>query len=198
MNGTAILKHNDAIWGSAISSTKKELFYLVEYDPINQYLFTMQCTDRQLLITWHCRLRHINGHTIRSMTSKVTGMVVGDLPSNIGERNIECADCLRVTPHQIISRYPFTPAKGPLARVSTDLSVLMRLPHCTWGYRYLLVIIDHFSRYIWVFPLISKAMTLRAMRIFQSSTENQSNAKLLVLQTDGGEEFAGKEFAKWT
>ena len=195
---TARIQRNGLTWGTATSSSNKGLFYLIEYDPVDYYLFAMQCTDKPPFTTWHCQLGYINGRTIRSMTSKVTGMIIGDPPSQVGERNIDCADCLRGTHHQIVSRYPFTPTTKQLTRVSAGLSGPMRLPDCTCGYRYLLVIIDYYSQYNWVFPLISKGMTLRAIRIFQSSAENQSSSKLLVLQTDGGGEFTAKEFTEWT
>ena len=149
------------LWGTAKPVAEGGLFFVDEYECVDEYALAMQCIDKQPFLTWHCRLGHINGRAIRSMTAsgKVTGMEIGD-PVQKGERNIDCADCLRGSQHQTISRYPFTITSRKLQRVSADLTGPMRVPDCTWGYRYLLVIIDHCTRYTWVFPLITKGMCL--------------------------------------
>src|SRR5258705_11643435 len=131
------------------------------------------------------------------MTEKVVGMEIGDPKVKVGERNIDCADCLRGTQYQLISRYPFTKATRPLERVSADIAGPMKIQDFSWGYKYLLVIIDHYTRYTWVFPLITKGMALQAMRIFKKSAENQSGLRLLILQTDNAGEFMSKEWVNW-
>ena len=82
--------------------------------------------------------------------------------------------------------------------MSADLTGPMRIPDCTWGYRYLLVIIDHFSRYTWIFPLITKGMCLQGLKTFKAHAENVAGLRMLLLQTDNGGEFSSKEFVKWT
>lgn len=83
------------LWGTAKPVTEGGLFFVDEYEDVEDYALAMQCVDKQPFITWHCRLGHINGRAIRSMAAsgKVTGMEIGD-PVPTGERNIDCADCL--------------------------------------------------------------------------------------------------------
>ena len=197
---TASILKNGKLWAVARSPPGGGLFFIEEFEKIDDYALAMQCTDRQPFLTWHCHLGHINGRAIRSMATsgKVSGMEIGDPQANIGERNIDCADCLRGSQHQMISRYPFSPVSRKLARVSVDITGPMRVPDCTWAYRFLLIIIDHFTRYTWCFPLITKNMALQALRIFQAHAETHTGSRILTLQSDNGGEFGGKEFTKWT
>jgi len=198
--GIAEIHKEKIIWGYAKPVDGwGGLYYIEEYEGVEEYGLAIQCTDKQLFLTWHCRLGHVNGKTIRSMPQKVTGMEIGDPTTKPGERNIDCADCLRGSQHQIISRYPFSKVYRKLARISADIAGPMRLPDITWGYKYLLVIIDHYSRYIWVFPLITKDMAISALKVFKAKAENQAGLGLniLTLQTDNGREFTGKAFVKW-
>ena len=200
-SGDAASIHKDnSLYAMAKSPPSGGLYFIIEYEKVEDYALAMQCIDRQPFLVWHCRLGHINGRTIRAMASsgKVTGMEIGDPSTATGERNIDCADCLRGSQHQTISRYPFSSVTAKLARISVDIAGPMRIPDCTWGYKFLLFVIDHFTRYTWVFPLISKSMALKALKVFQAHAENQANAKILLLQSDNGGEFASREFAKWT
>jgi len=180
--GIAEIHKEKIIWGYAKPVDGwGGLYYIEEYEGVEEYGLVMQCTDKQPFLTWHCRLGHVNGKTIRSMPEKVTGMEIGDPTTKPGKRNIDCADCLRGSQHQIISRYPFSKVYRKLARISADIAGPMRLPDITWGYKYLLVIIDHYSRYIWVFPLITKDMAISALKVFKANAENQAGMNILIL-----------------
>jgi len=157
------------------------LCYIEEYEGVEEYGLAMQCTDKQPFLTWYCRLGYVNGKTIRSILEKVTGMEIGDPTTKPGECNINCTDCLRGSQHQIILRYPFSKVYRKLARISTDIAGPMRLPDITWGYKYLLVIINYYSHYTWVFPLITKDMTISALKVFKANAENQAGMNILIL-----------------
>jgi len=162
--GKADIHKDKRIWGTA-SPTKNDggLCYLEEYEKVEQYALAAQCVDTQTINTWHRRLGHLNSRAIRNLVPKVTGIKIGDPYTRIGERNIDCVDCLKGTQYQTISRYPFTKTTRSLERVSADIAGPIKCPDITWKYKYLLVIVDHYTRYSWVFPLISRDMALRAM-----------------------------------
>jgi len=146
--GMAEIHKEKIIWGYAKPVDGwGGLCYIEEYEGVEKYELAMQYTDKQPFLTWHCRLRHVNGKTIRSMPEKVIEIEIGDPTMKPSERNIDCADCLRGSQYQIISRYPFSKVYRKLARISADIAGPMRLPDITWEYKYLLVIIDHYSRY---------------------------------------------------
>jgi len=196
--GIAEIHKEKIIWGYAKPVDRwGGLCYIEEYEGVEEYGLAIQCTDKQPFLTWHCRLGHVNGKTIRSMPEKVTGIEIGDPTTKLGERNIDCANCLRESQHQIISRYSFSKVYRKLARISADIASPIRLPDITWGYKYLLVIIDHYSRYTWVFLLITKDMAISTLKVFKGNAENQVGMNILILQTDNGGEFIGKAFVKW-
>ncbi|MCU1500499.1 MAG: uncharacterized protein JWM47_4452, partial [Acidimicrobiales bacterium] len=177
--------HKDGtIWGIAKPLRGIELsglLYLEEFDEVENYALAFQCTDKQTAAIWHKRLGHLNGRTIKSMINKVTGLEIGEPSTEVGKRNVDCVDCLRGSQHQIISRYPFSPASRKLERVSCDLAGPMKVLDCTWSYKYFLCIVDHFTRYTWVFPLISKEMTIKAFRVFKNAAENAAGCRILTL-----------------
>ena len=194
-NGKAHIHKDNKTWVRASpESGNLGLCYLDEFELVQSFAMAMSCTDKQPIETWHRRMGYILQRSLHKMSDRVTGLIIGE-PSKPEDWNIDCVDCIRGTQHQQISRFPFSKALRPLERVSLDIAGKIRLLDCTWNYRYLLVIIDHFTRYTWVFPLIKRDMALRAFEIFKASSENQSKQRILVIQSDNAKEFVGK---KWT
>jgi hypothetical protein len=64
--------------------------------------------------------------------------------------------------------------------------------------QYLLVVIDHFTKYSWVFCLPSKDSKPIAERIFAVITEVQSQHTVVLMHTDNGKEFANSVLANVT
>jgi len=195
--GLAEIHKDKQTWGVA-SPTKNNgsLCYLEEYEKVQHYALAIQYIDTQTLQTWYKRLGHLNSRAIRSLIPMVISIKIGDPYTRIGECNIACTDCPKSTQHQTISRFSFTKATRSLERVSADIAGPMRCPDCTWNYKYLLVFIDHHTRYTWVFSLISRDIVLRALQIWKASAENACGNKLLILQTDNAAEFIGKKWMK--
>ena len=195
--GKANIHKDDKVWATASPDKKgnPSLCYLDEFELVQHFALASSCIDKQPIEMWHRRLGHIQQRSIRVIADKhVTGLAIGN-PVKVGECNIDRIDCIKGTQHQQISRFPFTKASRPLERVSFDIAGKMRVPDCTWNYQYLLVIIDHYTRYMWVFSLIKRDMALRAFEIFKATSENQCNHRVRVIQSDNAKEFVGK---KWT
>ncbi|WVZ08647.1 hypothetical protein V8G54_021993 [Vigna mungo] len=66
------------------------------------------------------------------------------------------------------------------------------------GHKYFLTIVDDFSRYVWVFPLISKVETQSHLQSFITYAERQFKTKVLTIRSDNGTEFIMAEFYKNT
>lgn len=192
--GTANIVRNGEIWGSAVQSGG-DLFYVQEFHVLEDYALAMKCTDVQPLDVWHKRLGHLSARTIKGMGEAVTGLKVGSPNAREGERNVDCVDCLKGTQHQTISRFPYTPASKPLERVSFDIAGPMKTPDCTWNYKHMILLVDHYTRHLWLFPLISRDMALKAFNIWKMAVERNSGFKVQVIQSDNAGEFMGK---KWT
>lgn len=147
-NVKAQIRKENRIWATASPEANNggNIYYLDEFEAVQMYALVSTCTDKQTIDTCHKRLGHIQQRSIRTMSDNMTGLLIGE-PAKTGNRNVDCVDCLRGTQHQQISRFPFTKASRPLERVSFDIAGKMRIPDCTWNYQYLLVVIDHFTRY---------------------------------------------------
>jgi transposase InsO family protein len=63
--------------------------------------------------------------------------------------------------------------------------------------RYLLLLVDDLSRYIWVVVLSSKGEAVDPIRRSQAVAEVECGCKLRVLLTDNGGEFTVAEFASY-
>jgi hypothetical protein len=68
-------------------------------------------------------------------------------------------------------------------------------PATPGGRHYLLLLVDHLSRYMWVMILGSKGEAANAIRRVQVAAEAECGRKLRVLRTDG--EFTAAEFASY-
>lgn len=63
----------------------------------------------------------------------------------------------------------------------------MKVADRTWKYKYMLVFINHYTRYTWVFPLITRDMALKALQIFKAAAEKASGQLLHI----GGRDWPG-------
>lgn len=57
------------------------------------------------------------------------------------------------------------------------------------GYKYYLLIVDHFTRYMWFFPLKLKSQVASTFTRFKSLVENQFNQRIRTLYTNNGGEY---------
>ena len=62
------------------------------------------------------------------------------------------------------------------------------------GNKYFMLLVDDFSRMMWVYMIKSKDEALNAFKKFRATVERKENKRILVLRTDRGGEFCSKEF----
>jgi histone deacetylase 1/2 len=65
------------------------------------------------------------------------------------------------------------------------------------GNRYFLLLVDDYSRYMWICLLPSKDAAADAIKRVQAAVERKSGKKLITLRTDRGGEFAAMDFIKY-
>jgi transposase InsO family protein len=65
------------------------------------------------------------------------------------------------------------------------------------GNRYFLLLIDDYSRYMWVCLLPTKDAAAEAIKRVQAAAERKTGKKLLALRTDQGGEFAATDFTEY-
>ena len=71
------------------------------------------------------------------------------------------------------------------------------MPATPSGNRYFLLLVDDFSRYMWIALLPSKDAAAAAIKNIQATAERKTEKKLLALRTDRGGEFAAADFVDY-
>lgn len=99
--------------------------------------------------------------------------------------NIESRQLHLVRPRQSNVR-PIL-AKSINERWEVDLIDMQRLSHSNEGMRYLLTVIDVYSKYLWVFPLKNKTNSA----VIESLRPLLQQYKPRIVQSDNGPEFSG-------
>ncbi|KAM0038591.1 putative RNA-directed DNA polymerase [Helianthus debilis subsp. tardiflorus] len=147
--------------------------------PIPKFAFS---TTRASTTTWHQRLGHPHAQLFKTMLSKF------HLPVSNKTFDFHCTPCLvgkSTKLHLSSSDYKsthvldlvFCDVWGPAPVLSCD------------GHHYFLLCVDHFSRFMWWFPLKRKSDVFATFKQFVTMAERQFSTKLKTVQSDWGGEF---------
>jgi len=131
---------------------------------------------------WHRRLGH--------PSSRILGSLVSNNKVACTSRvfNFSCSSCplgkasrmsLGLTGHKTCAPLEliFSDVWGPSPMLSTD------------GYRYFVIFMDAYTKYIWFFPLAAKSDVFKIFLQFQALVELQFDTKIKFVQTDWGGEY---------
>lgn len=144
-------------------------------------------------VMWHARLGHLNNETMKMMMSK--SLVVG-IP-NIEVEKETCVSCLRGK--QTRKSFPQSTsyrATEILELVHGDLCGPIT-PSTPGGKRYVFVLIDDCSRYMWTILLDKKSEAFNKFKVFKQLVENETKAKVKTFRSDRGGEFLSHEFKEF-
>ncbi|KAD0657028.1 hypothetical protein E3N88_43918 [Mikania micrantha] len=139
---------------------------------------------------WHARLGHLNFEAIRKMSKE--GLAKG-IPK-VEHKSQVCEACLVGKQKQL----PFPPhakfqANQPLELIHADLCGPIS-PSTLVGNKYFLLLVDDYSRYMWIHKLKSKDQAPDAFKTFKQAAELESGFKVKALRTDRGGEFTSTKF----
>ena len=138
---------------------------------------------------WHRRLSHLNFKTINLL---VKNRLVDGLPELKYDKDHLCPACemgkMKKSSHK---SKPFPNTKSPLHLLHMDLCGPMRIQSIN-GKKYVLVIVDDFSRYTWVFFLRSKDETPEQIINFLKVTQVNLQLPVRIIRSDNGTEFKNK------
>ena len=149
----------------------------------------------------HRRLGHVNHNSIRAMLTKNLVLDVDAAASAIRDA-IESCDACRVSKSH---RQPFPKeatraTTAPLQLVHTDICGPFRTASPR-GSLYFMVIIDDFTRYLWLQCLISRGEASHQFQLYTAWAENVHQAaghRVRAVRMDNAKELAGsKEFARF-
>ncbi|GJR23767.1 zinc finger, CCHC-type containing protein [Tanacetum coccineum] len=142
---------------------------------------------------WHARLRHLNFESLKTMNQKD---LVHGVPA-IKHTTQICDVCLVGKQ----SRAPFPKkAKGrstsPLDLIYGDLCGPITPPTPS-GKRYIFLLVDDYSRYMWAYFLSTKNQAFDTFKEFKKMIENELRTTLKMFRTDRGGEFDSSELIQY-
>lgn len=76
----------------------------------------------------------------------------------------------------------------PLKLIHTDIQGFAFMLSLE-GFRYSIVFVDNFSKFVWILPLKAKSETKEVFLKFQVAIERQLESNIKVIQSDQGKEF---------
>nr|GEX73609.1 retrovirus-related Pol polyprotein from transposon TNT 1-94 [Tanacetum cinerariifolium] len=143
---------------------------------------------------WHQRLIHLNFATINNL---VKNNLVQGLPKMKFEKDHLCSACEQGKIHQkhYKSKTAFASNK-PLYLLHMDLYGPMPIQSIN-GKRYVLVVVDDYSRYTWVFFFHSKDEASEVIISFIKKTQVNLQLQVQRIRTDNGTEFKIKTLTKF-
>nr|GFA72233.1 retrovirus-related Pol polyprotein from transposon TNT 1-94 [Tanacetum cinerariifolium] len=143
---------------------------------------------------WHQRFSHLNFTTINNL---VKNNLVQGLSKMKFEKDHLCFACEQGKIHQKRhkSKTAFASNK-PLYLLHMDLCGLMRVQSIN-GKRYVLVVVDDYSLYIWVFFLHSKDEASEVIISFIKKTQVNLQLQVQRVRTDNGTKFKNKTLAEF-
>ncbi|GJY45118.1 retrovirus-related pol polyprotein from transposon TNT 1-94 [Tanacetum coccineum] len=135
---------------------------------------------------WHQRLSHLNFDTINDLAKN--DLVIG-LPKFKYHKEHLCPSCEQGKSKR--ASHPPKPvpnSKQRLHLLHMDLCGPMRVESIN-GKRYILVIVDDYSRYTWVHFLRSKNEAPEVIKTFSKKIQVLLQAPVIIVRTDNGTKF---------
>ena len=142
---------------------------------------------------WHARLGHIGKESMRTMISKE--LVVG-MPKISVDKDT-CSSCLRgkQARHSFPQATTFR-AKRTLELIHGDLCGPIT-PVTPSKKRYIFVLIDDHSRYMWSILLSEKGEAFEKFKKFKATVERERGVSIGMIRTNRGGEFVSNEFQSY-
>ncbi|KAJ9544769.1 hypothetical protein OSB04_024476 [Centaurea solstitialis] len=175
-----------------IEGTRRSNLYTVNFRkqrPFTEVCLLSKATFNQNVL-WHRRLSHLNYATINQLAK--TGLVTG-LPSLRFTKEQLCSACemgkIKKSSHKLKVEHN---TSKPLQLLHMDLCGPMRVQSINRR-KYVLVIVDDFSRYTWVNFLRSKDGASDIIISFIRNVQVRLQLPVQVIRTDNGTEFKNRK-----
>ncbi|GJX64016.1 retrovirus-related pol polyprotein from transposon TNT 1-94 [Tanacetum coccineum] len=180
------LKGNDLLTGSR--GTDLYSITLQDSTTPNPICLMAKATSSQVWL-WHRRLSHLNFDTINLLSKN---NIVNGLPKLKFVKDHLCSSCELGKAKRKSFHTKTTPSsKRRLQLLHMDLCGPMRVESIN-GKKYVLVIVDDYSRYTWTHFLRSKDETPGVLIDFLTLVQRGLHAQVTTVRTDKGTEFLNK------
>lgn len=138
---------------------------------------------------WHKRLGHTNSASLRSIFNSNPSLC------NKGQFDISCEPCRLGKSIKLPFANSQTLVSKPFEIVHSDLWT-SPVPSMS-GLRYYVLFLDHFSHFLWVYPLRRKSDVFSKFLHFTAYVETQFHTKIKQFQCDNGGEFNNSNFHQY-
>lgn len=130
---------------------------------------------------WHSRLGHPSFSVLQSVASQFA------LPMSSSSKHLSCTHCLINKSHKLPFAQSSITSSRPLQYVFSDVwsSPITSVEN----HKYYLVLVDHYTRYTWLYPLSKKSQVRDVFIAYKALVEKQFQTPLTTLYSDNGGEF---------
>lgn len=186
-DGNKVVLKGDLLW---IYDEKDRSLMKVKRSSNRLYKLIIETVEKTCLLAkvddtsklWHVRLGHVNYQAMHMMTKEqmVTGMPKINQPGNT------CDGCLMSK--QARKKFPTKTsyeAGGILELIHGDLCGPIT-PETVSGFRYFFLLVDDYSRFMWVYFLKAKDEAFKAFKCFRAQVEKGTEKRIKVFRTDRG------------
>ena len=186
-DGNKVVLKGDLLW---IYDEKERPLMKVKRSQNRLYKLIIETVEKMCLLTkvdetsklWHLRLGHVNYQAMHMLIKEhmVTGM-----PKIIQPENV-CDGCLMSK--QARKKFPNKTsyeARGILDLIHGDLCGPIT-PETSSGYKYFFLLVDDYSRFMWVYFLKTKDEAFKAFKSFRAQVEKSTEKQIKVFRTDRG------------
>lgn len=149
--------------------------YMVKSVPPHTY-----AVSKSSSLAWHHRLGHPSLHVFKQLISR-QNLNVSSLST------LDCNSCCSNKSHKLSFSTSSIISTAPLQYIYTDLWTSPL--HSYDGYKYYIIFVDHFTKYIWLYPLKRKSDTKEVFIRYKALVEKFFQLPLKILYSDNGGEY---------
>lgn len=165
--------------------------YKIVIEPWNSMCLLSKGEETSRL--WHLRLGHVNFQSMVLMSKK---QMVRGMPEIVQSRGV-CSGCILAK--QVRKPFPnqsnFKSSRA-LELIHADLCGPIS-PKTAAGNCYFFLLVDDFTRNMWVYMLKEKSEAFGVFKNFRAKVENKRKERIEILRTDRGGEFMSKELCTY-
>ncbi|KAL1209241.1 Retrovirus-related Pol polyprotein from transposon RE1 [Cardamine amara subsp. amara] len=144
--------------------------------------FFASSQPKSTLSSWHHRLGHPSLSIVKNIGSRFSLSC-----SDSRASHLFCSDCSRNKSHRLPFYASTVVSTRPLEIIFSDVWTSPIVSQD--NYKYYLILVDHYTRYSWLYPLKAKSDVKETFIRFKSLVENRFKHKIGTFYSDNGGEF---------
>lgn len=197
-DGNRVVLKGDFMW---VFNTMGKLLMKVKRSPNRLYKIIIETNKPACLLLksdelswlWHARLGHVN---FQALTLMQAADMVRGIPKFSQPKSV-CTDCLMSKQ----TRRPFPSQSNYRAKTSLELVHIDLCgpitPPTAGGNKFFLLLVDDFTRMMWIYLLKSKDEALKMVKKFKLQVEKGTEKRVKMLRSDRGGEFCSRLFEEF-